>query len=166
MHTRADWIVEPFEDPANRNTPPTLKFESGAKTFAGPPIGLAATYTVEAGVPLPLVAFAADEGPKINVPEPSQRRSRGNGAAPIAPPRLAVSWSVFRGSGAVTFAAVKPAIGGDGRAATTATFTTPGEYVLRLQANDSTGDGGGGFQCCWTNVHVAVTVKPSRSTAP
>jgi hypothetical protein len=34
----------------------------------------------------------------------------------------------------------------------------PGEYILRAQANDATGDGGGGFQCCWTNVHVKVNV--------
>jgi hypothetical protein len=37
----------------------------------------------------------------------------------------------------------------------------PGEYILRAQANDATGDGGGGFQCCWTNVHVKVTVSPA-----
>jgi hypothetical protein len=32
-----------------------------------------------------------------------------------------------------------------------------------LQANDSTGEGGGGFQCCWTNAHVKVTVKSSST---
>jgi hypothetical protein len=31
--------------------------------------------------------------------------------------------------------------------------------VLRFQANDASGNGGGGDQCCWTNVHVRVTVK-------
>ena len=31
--------------------------------------------------------------------------------------------------------------------------------VLRAQANDSSGEGGGGFQCCWTNAYVKVTVK-------
>ncbi len=46
-----------------------------------------------------------------------------------------------------------------GKATTTATFSAPGEYVLRLQANDVSGEGGGGFQCCWTNVHVKVVVK-------
>ena len=46
-----------------------------------------------------------------------------------------------------------------GTSASTATFSAPGEYILRLQANDSTGEGGGGFQCCWTNTHVRVTVK-------
>jgi hypothetical protein len=46
-----------------------------------------------------------------------------------------------------------------GRASTTAKFSAPGDYIVRVQANDSSGDGGGGFQCCWTNAHVKVTVK-------
>jgi hypothetical protein len=60
----------------------------------------------------------------------------------------------------VTFDPPRPAIDRtDGKATTTATFSVPGEYVLRLQVNDGSGDGGGGFQCCWTNVHVAVSVN-------
>ena len=46
-----------------------------------------------------------------------------------------------------------------GRVNTTAKFGAPGDYIVRVQANDSSGDGGGGFQCCWTNAHVKVTVK-------
>ena len=41
----------------------------------------------------------------------------------------------------------------------TATFTAPGEYVIRAQVNDESGDGGGGDQCCWTTAHVRVNVK-------
>jgi hypothetical protein len=47
-----------------------------------------------------------------------------------------------------------------GLAETTASFGAPGDYVLRAQGNDVTGEGGGGFQCCWTNVIVKVTVTP------
>jgi hypothetical protein len=168
MHTRPDWIVEPFEDPANKNTPPVIRLEPGAATFSGPPIVLAASYTTAPGVPLPLVAWATDEGPKINVSEaPARSRSRAAGGPP-APPRLAVAWSLLRGPGAVTFDPPRPVIdeAHSGKTTTQATFTEPGAYILRLQANDATGDGGGGFQCCWTNVHVAVTVKaPSVGTA-
>jgi uncharacterized protein YqgV (UPF0045/DUF77 family) len=46
-----------------------------------------------------------------------------------------------------------------GKATVSATFSAPGEYVIRVQSNDSSGEGGGGFQCCWTNVHVKVNVK-------
>ena len=44
-------------------------------------------------------------------------------------------------------------------AKTDVTFKAAGEYVLRVQANDHTGDGGGGDLCCWTNALVKVTVK-------
>jgi hypothetical protein len=80
------------------------------------------------------------------------------GVAPAA--SLSVTWSKFRGPGAVAFA--NPKIEFDkteGKATTTATFAVPGEYILRLQVNDSSGDGGGGFQCCWTNAHVKVAVN-------
>ena len=42
-------------------------------------------------------------------------------------------------------------------AATTATFRAPGEYILRAEINDESGDGGGGDQCCWTTAHARVT---------
>jgi hypothetical protein len=45
-----------------------------------------------------------------------------------------------------------------GKAATTATFSEPGEYILRVLANDWSGDGGRGFQCCWSNAQVKVSV--------
>ena len=44
-------------------------------------------------------------------------------------------------------------------ASTAATVDTPGEYVLRAQVNDSSGDGGSGLQCCWTTAYVKVTVR-------
>jgi hypothetical protein len=47
-----------------------------------------------------------------------------------------------------------------GKATTTATFSAPGEYWVRGQINDNSGDGGGGDQCCWSNVLVKVTVRP------
>ena len=37
--------------------------------------------------------------------------------------------------------------------------TEPGEYVLHLTTNDYSGDGGGGFGCCWTTALVKVSVK-------
>ena len=40
----------------------------------------------------------------------------------------------------------------------------PGDYTLRLQVNDISGNGGGGSQCCWTNAHVKVTVKAATDS--
>jgi hypothetical protein len=172
MHTRPEWIVEPYEDAAQKNTPPVFKFASDGPAFTGPPSAIAAKYTATAGEPLALTTWVTDEGPKLNIPPPNPGRGRGRGAAgsagsagPPVPP-LSITWSMFRGPGAVTFDKNKPTIDREagGKATAMATFSAPGDYILRVEGNDSSGVGGGGFQCCWTNVHVAVTVKPGTST--
>ena len=192
LHTQADYIVEPYEDAANKNTPPKIKFDAAGQVFTGPPVGSAAKLTAAVGAPVALTAWVTDEGPKINIPEPGRGRGRGRGGEPaagrgaepaagrggdaaaqapgrgrgaagaefFAPPRLSVNWSKFRGPGDVKFDSVRPTINEqDGKVTTNATFSAPGEYVLRLESNDSTGSGGGGFQCCWSSAHVAVSVK-------
>jgi hypothetical protein len=83
---------------------------------------------------------------------------------------VTLRWSRFRGPGTVTFASARPEVekvaGGSpgvafaGKATTTAVFSSPGEYVLHLALNDYSGEGGQGFQCCWTNGQVKVTVAP------
>jgi hypothetical protein len=167
LHTKAEYVVEPYEDAASKNTPPKLVFQPNGPIFTGPPIAIAATYTTTLQEPLTLTTWVTDEGPKVNVPEPNPARGRGRAGAAgggrgFTPPGLAITWSLFRGPAAVKFDNAKPTIDKDngGKATAVATFTAPGEYILRLQGNDSSGDGGGGFQCCWTNAHVAVTVKP------
>jgi hypothetical protein len=73
---------------------------------------------------------------------------------------MTVTWSTFRGPGEVTFGDATPDVDEKtGQSTTTASFSAPGDYLLRVQVNDATGEGGGGFQCCWTNAHVKVTVK-------
>jgi hypothetical protein len=190
LHTKSDYLVEPFEDAANKNTPPMIKFRPDALAFTGPPTSIAEHLTAVVGTPLPLIVWASDEGPKINVPEPGRGRARGRGRGSDAagagddtpgrggrgaatargeftpPPPLALTWTMFRGPGPVKFENPKPSIDKEqnGKASTTATFSAPGDYLLRVQGNDSTGEGGGGFQCCWTNVYVGVSVKPAAGT--
>jgi len=175
LHTKPDYIVEPFEDAASKNTPPVIKFTADGLGWSGPPSGFAATYTATVGTPLELPLWISDEGPKLNIPDPVGRgRGRGGDAAAAAaaaagftpPPPIGVVWSVFRGPGGVKFDETRPKIDRehDGKTLVHATFAEPGDYVLRAQGNDSTGDGGGGFQCCWTNAHVKVTVKAAQSS--
>lgn len=148
MHLDPLWIVEPLKDVALGNTPPSVRFEAEGTPHQGPPKGLSASYMASVGTPLTLAVWAVDDG--IRAPEAQRRPGR-----PVT-----VSWSVFRGPAEVMFDRASPAIDEKtGNATTTATFTAPGEYILRLQANDATGEGGGGFQCCWTNAHVKVTVS-------
>ena len=147
LHIDPLWVIEPFEDAGVGNTPPVIRFQSGGAAFTGPPQGFAASLTAKTGEPLPLTLWVTDDG-KI---APEARPRQG---APAS-----IVWSKFRGPGDVTFEKDRPTVGiDDGKTSTTAKFSAPGEYVLRVQANDASGDGGGGFQCCWTNVHVKVTV--------
>jgi hypothetical protein len=193
LHTNKNWVLEPFEDPASKNTPPVIRFDQGP-TFTGPPTRIAATFTTSQSEPLPLAVWITDEPAKLNVANallvapgdasasagavPDAASGGGAAAAGGAPgrgrgtagsatsrlPPVSASWSLFRGPAAVTFDNAKPSVdqANDGKTAATATFSAPGDYILRLQTNDASGEGGGGFQCCWTNVHVAVTVKPGK----
>ena len=72
-----------------------------------------------------------------------------------------MSWALYRGPADVKFANERPTIdaAADGKAETTVTFSQPGEYWLRAQFNDASGEGGGGDQCCWSSAIVKATVK-------
>jgi hypothetical protein len=144
------WIVEPLKDAGVGNTPPVVTFEQGATSFQGPPRGIATSFVTKLPDPLTLTVWVTDDGK-----QPPEARPRTG-------PPANVSWSKFRGPGTVTFNNARPPVEADGKATTAATFGMPGEYILRAQANDATGDGGGGFQCCWTNVHVKVTVTGNQ----
>ena len=66
----------------------------------------------------------------------------------------------FRGPGTVTFDKASVPVPKQGAMITSsATFSAPGDYLLRVQSNDESGEGGFGFQCCWTNTYVKVTVR-------
>ena len=155
LHLNSLWIVTPYKDAALGNTPPTIRFDPAGRAFQGPPLGIASSFAAKVADPVSLTAWVADDG--VRPPESQGGRGRGGSAPP------ALSWSKFRGPGAVTFSEGRPQPQTDGKAVTTATFSATGEYILRAQVNDSTGEGGGGFQCCWTNVHVKVTVGPASS---
>ncbi len=158
-HLDARWEISPFKEVGIGNTPPLISFEEGGPSAQGPrAINIALETTFPNPVTLNL--WAADDAKTFQ-----------GGKAPDTPP-VTVTWSKFRGPGAVKFANPKPAVEKadgkwkttpapvfSGKATTTATFSEPGEYVLRVVANDWSGDGGGGFQCCWTNGQVKVTVK-------
>lgn len=149
------WELAPFKD-ATDNTPPVVSFEGGASVQGPRPITASLTATV--ANPLALKVAVSDDASVI----PGERK-------PKTPP-VTLVWSKFRGPGSVTFDNARPTVekvddpapGGAafrGKATTMATFSEPGEYMLYLAANDWSGPGGRGFQCCWTNALVKVSVK-------
>jgi len=157
--------VEPYRDAAMGNTPPTIKFQPSGPTLQGPPLPLAQAFSMSAvvGEPATINMWATDEGPTEQAPAAGGATSAAGAAAPPRTPRLSLVLSHYRGVGTITFADSTPAIEKDGKATTTATFSQPGEYVIRVEGNDSSGVGGGGFQCCWTTAYIRVTVKSAAT---
>jgi mannose-6-phosphate isomerase-like protein (cupin superfamily) len=140
------WEIDALKEGSVGNTPPVISFsEDGAKGQGPQPVVV--TKTGSTATPVTLDVWATDDG-----------KSKSRNPPPGPPVRL--TWSKYRGAGTVTFENAKPAIDAEShRSTTTAKFSEPGEYWLRVVANDSSGDGGGGFQCCWTNGLVKVTVS-------
>ena len=161
--------IEPFLDAAMGNKPPTIKFSESGTAISGPPPALSAAPVINGAVGenVALKYWITDDGNE----EPP---TAGSAAAPppaaagtTAPPRpqrmrLSTTLTKYRGPGEVKFADATPAIEKD-MVNTTATFSLPGEYIIRIEGNDSSGVGGGGFQCCWTTAYVKVNVKAANT---
>lgn len=152
--------LSPFKD-ATDNMPPFIGFAE-AGPFVQGPRGHSTTLSTTLPNPVALNLWVADDANSIP------------GATKPKTPAVTLTWSKYRGPGMVTFANDKPAVEDatfkappktafTGKAATTASFSEPGEYVLRVMANDWSGEGGRGFQCCWSNAQVKVSVKPAAA---
>ena len=150
MTLKAEWYVEPFRDAANENEPPIIRFAPDGAAHQGPPIGIAQTLRASVETPLELSVWTSDKKPTRNVrPNPFFTR-----------PALVLSWHVLRGPADVEFSAPEQEFeeSSEQNPRTTASFSEPGEYLLRVEALDESGEGGSGFQCCWTSAHVLVNV--------
>ena len=102
--------------------------------------------TATVGTPLALTVWVADR-----IAPDAEREPVAGGAR----------WFTHRGPGLATFGEQPIEPDADGRATTTATFSEPGEYLIRVRAdNFNPVDSTTGDQCCWTNGYVAVTVSP------
>jgi len=146
--------ISPYKELGMGNKPPLLAFSQGGAKVTGPPISVANTYSVTVKEPIPINVWVED--PK------APGDAEGAALRPGFTPSVAtISLHKFRGPGKVTFDKARVPVMKQGDMITlTATFDTPGDYTLRVQANDESGEGGAGFQCCWTNTYVKVTVRP------
>ena len=140
------------------------KFEENGTTLQGPIATLtnAAIRTTSLSGPLALAIWVTDD---------MKYTSNTNAPMTTARPPVTLVWSKYRGPGRVTFDKARLAVeqlvatgigkaAFSGKATTNVKFSEAGEYVLHVTANDYSGDGGDGFQCCWTTGLVKVSVKP------
>ncbi len=114
---------------------PVLSFEEGGPEFKGRTGFTGARLTVAVGDPLTL---------SVLVDHPDDRSW--------------VAWTLHQGPGEVEIREPEISVPrAEGVATTTARFSEPGEYLMRVQAIDSP-TSSFEFHCCWTNGYIPVTV--------
>lgn len=136
------------------NRPPVLQLREDGASGQGP-VGLTLEPAIATatGSDTPLDLWISDDGLPGDQ-DPLVIRSAQSGQRNRQSRRMSVTWSKYRGPGAVQFADATPAIEG-GAAHTTASFSEPGTYMLRVLATDGSGLNG----CCWTNGYVHANVE-------
>ena len=180
---RRGWQINALEgEVGSGNKPPVVRFDSAGRGGSGPGGIVAGPLAATAGSPLTLTAWVTDEptgrgrataagrsaaaGRAAGGGGAGAGAAAGTGAAGAAGrgrgggSPLTLTWFKHQGPGDVIFADATPEIDrASGRATTTATFSAPGDYLLRLRANDGSVAGAGHAQCCWTNGFVKVKVS-------
>lgn len=156
---KPEWEISPFQEAAVGNTPPVISFDEHGPSAQGPR-GLIAERTAKVGEPLPLTVWVSDDA-KFTTSSGAKPKNMG---VPVT-----LRWIPYRAPGRVTLSAERPVVEKrerpdapapfSGKATIAATFSEPGEYVLHVTANDYSGEGGSGFQCCWTTGQVKVSVQ-------
>jgi hypothetical protein len=147
---RPEWQIDALEGEAGSgNTPPVIRFGESGPEGRGPAGVSAGPFKAVPGQPLRITVWAADDG-----------RSAGSIAGNRSNVPITLTWFEHQGRGSVTFEPSSARVPVAGGSATTAvTFSAPGDYVIRVRANDASGvESAGHAQCCWTNGFVRVSV--------
>jgi hypothetical protein len=151
-HLHRDWLIDAIVGEAGSgNKPPLLRFEENGEEAMGPGGPTGKPRTTSAGEPFEISVWASDDGRgRTSV------RSSGQ-ATPVT-----LTWFKHQGPGDVEFGTPTARVPFEGGSATTSVlFSMPGEYMLRVRANDASGVSTAGHaQCCWSNGFVKVTVTP------
>lgn len=131
--------------------PPAVRVEVEGPTGRGPlGIASASPLHITAGEPLKLAVWAVDDA--------SVRQGDESEVSLVA------TWFSHSGPGSVDFAPYSDGedhFDSENMTATIATFTEPGEYVVRVRVdNFAARDSQAVDQCCWTNAYLPVVVMP------
>ena len=142
---REEWQIDALEGEAgSNNTPPVLSVGPDGPEGRGP-AGVTVEREATVGKPITIDVIAKDDGAGLT-----------RGGYPVI-----LTWFTHQGPVEAAFgtqsAKLTPT---GGKSSTTVTFSKPGDYVIRVRANDSDVVAAGHSQCCWTNAFVKVRVTP------
>jgi hypothetical protein len=142
---REEWQIDALEGEAgSNNTPPVVSFDTAALGGRGP-AGITVDRTAAVGKPITINVFAKDDGAGLT-----------RGGYPVT-----LAWFTHQGPSEVVFGTPSAKLTPKGGiSSTTATFSKPGDYIIRVRATDSDVAAAGHSQCCWTNAFVKVRVTP------
>jgi hypothetical protein len=136
--------------------PPAVRFTPEGPVSTNRVGVVAERVTAKVGTPVTLSALVQDRG----VREPYAGDLEGRLVFPVS-----ATWVLHQGpAGArVSFSRASSRVESEGwgTATTEATFPVPGDYVIRVRAdNFGAPDSKFDNQCCWSNAYVPVTVTP------
>src|SRR6185503_173829 len=122
--------ISPYKELGMGNQPPVLAFAQGGAKVTGPPTGVAASLTGTVNQPVAINVWVED--PKA----PGEAEGGGGGRGFFVAKVATVSFHKFRGPGKVTFDKGRIPVEQQGAMiSSAATFSAPGDYLLRVQAN-------------------------------
>jgi len=127
---------------------PAIQFTAEGPATVGPEGQMAPRVSARVGTPVTLSALVRDRGERYGLAEKEVYPVHAN-------------WILHQGPNAVAFSQATSTIDteGWGQATTQATFSEPGDYVIRLRVdNFGAPDSRFDNQCCWSNAFVPVTV--------
>jgi hypothetical protein len=134
--------------------PPAVRFTPNGPESTGREGVMAERVLAKVGTPVTLTALVQDRGERAEF----QGELDGRSVFPVS-----ATWILHQGSPAVTFSSETSRVQSEGwgTATTEATFTQPGEYLIRLRVdNFGAPDSKFDNHCCWSNAYVPVTVTP------
>jgi hypothetical protein len=132
-----------FQPMAVGSVPPTLRFDRNGPAGRGPRGVEGPELPARVGTGLELTAWVTDESVRDR------------------PAETGINWYKHQGPGRVSFSNASQSPDEEGRIAATALFSEPGEYLIRVRAdNFRAPDSTPADQCCWTNGYLRVRVSP------
>ena len=145
--TRAPYELAGWKLADGTDAAPLLRLDARGPEGRGPAGLSRGPVTAAVGEPLALTVWTIRDEEFRNDERPITLdwiKHQGPGSVAFSEPRLEATREMW-------------AAGDWAERTTEATFSEPGEYVLRVAAYS--GDGQGSSQCCWTNGYVRVQVR-------